>query len=186
MKDSQYEVRVHLHKITQFIDEKSELAKVHGGDVWQVWAFMPAFPVFWCSPQKLTLSLHLGTVCRSQMEIQKHLLDAEEEVYEAWWEKLDELNNEADRDTPEVEHFDMSSALANSFDDTYNSSGERAWDYDDLEAAVADYEANGDDARVDKIYREVEEVLKQVREYYSGNDLTQAVRLAHEALGNVL
>ena len=183
MEDKYYEIRVFIEDVTDEFDVDSELMKMSGGFIWNVWVYMPAFGQLYCSAyDRQVYKLHAGVVTMSQIETQEFPESWTDEKVEKWYEKLDELC----RDNCPDDDFDTfydKDALEWSFDDTLDCNGKRWADYDDLEEAMADLdEAYEKGARRDdthghrnNLLKAVKEILDSARENYVCNDITRAV-----------
>ena len=178
-----YEIRVHVEDITHHINEKSELWKMCGGKVWNVWTFMPAFGQVYCSTERLTISLHLGVVTQYHIEYPEGIGDLPDDELERWAEKLDELCREICPEGGPWESFGRDEAMRNSFDFTLDYKGERWADYEDLEIAVEELEeayrkgGRRSDTHSERqnIFNAVERILEGVMEHYNAHCLADAV-----------
>lgn len=122
------DVRVYVRTASLDYDTPSgrELLLRAGGAIYDLWAFMPAFPTFYCSPQPLADCVFLGSVTARALQSSDDGFGDDDAAREQFWDTLRDDVDEANKGTPNREMFDMRTALAHSVDITWTRSKARS------------------------------------------------------------
>lgn len=161
-------MRLFVHDVSEYYrvtpNGRAFLERV-GGTVWDVYSYIPDFVTHICSFERYHECWFLGSVTAA------HVHGAGPEASnEQWWTETDEQLADANRDTAPVDYFYVKTCARRSVDDSANCDGSRAWDWTDLETALA--EVPQDHEAIAEAERAIHE---SVRDHYNGNDLASVV-----------